>query len=122
MQVKEIFNICPDTDIELNISNYLDYFYYASQDERQISINEEPQNNKDVSCENYAYVAAMVEKLCTDFSLQYPQWIFKDYYFLRDPWFPARIKGKARIYLMLYSPVEFLRRNLYVSENVLTRA
>jgi|SRR5665647_77599 len=121
MQVKEIFNIYPDTDIELNISNYLDYFYYASQDERQASINEEPWYNKEISCENYAYVAAMVEKLCTDFSLQYPQWIFKDDYFLRDPWFPAYIKGRARIYLMLYSPVEFLRRNLYVSENVLTR-
>ncbi|PKM77575.1 MAG: hypothetical protein CVU90_06925 [Firmicutes bacterium HGW-Firmicutes-15] len=121
MQVKEIFNIYIDTDIELNISNYLDYFYYASQDERQTSINEEPHNNKDISCENYAYVAAMVEKLCTDFSLQYPQWIFKDNYFLSDPWFPARIKGRARIYLMLYSPIEFLRRNLYVSENVLAR-
>jgi hypothetical protein len=121
MQVKEIFNIYFDTDIELNISNYLDYFYYASQDERQTSINEEPRNNKDISYENYAYVAAMVEKLCTDFSLQYPQWIFKDNYYLRDPWFPARIKGRARIYLMLYSPVEFLRRNLYVSENVLAR-
>ena len=121
MQVKEIFNISPGTDIELNISNYLDYFYCANQDERQVSMNEEPRYNKEISGENYAYVAAMVEKLCTVFLLEYPQWIFKDDYFLRDPWFPAFIKGRARIYLMLYSPVEFLRRNLYVSENVLTR-
>ncbi|MDD3270023.1 MAG: hypothetical protein PHX14_11955 [Syntrophomonadaceae bacterium] len=121
MRVKEIFDVYPGTDIELNISNFLDYFYCATQAERQASINEEPQLSKNISCENYAYVAAMVEKLCTDFSLQYPEWIFKDDYFLTKPWFPAGIKGKARIYLMLYSPMEFLRRNLYVSENVLTR-
>jgi hypothetical protein len=121
MKIKEIFNIYPGDDIELNISNYLDFFYHADQETRQVSVNEEPSCNDNISRENYAYVAAMVEKLCTDYSLQYPQWIFKGDYFLRDPWFPDYVKGRARIYLMLYAPIEFLRRNLYVSENVLTR-
>ena len=121
MKIKEIFNIYPGHDMELNISNYLDFFYHADQEARQDSVNEEPSYNEAISWENYAYAAAMVEKLCTDYSLEYPQWIFKEDYFLRDPWFPDYVKGRARIYLMLYAPIEFLRRNLYVSENVLTR-
>ncbi len=121
MRVKDIFNISPGDDIELNISNYLDFFYHACQEERQDSMKEEPSYNIVIPRENYAYVAAMLEKLCNDYSLQYPPWILKEEYFLREPWFPDYVKGKARIYLMLYAPVEFLRRNLYVSENVLTR-
>ena len=122
MQVKEIFKTEPCSDIELNIANYLDFFYHAGQDERQESIREEPEYNENILWENYAYAAAIVEKLCADFNLEYPDWIYAEKYFLKDPWFPSLIKGKARIYLMLYSPVEFLRRNIYVSENVLTRA
>jgi hypothetical protein len=119
MKVKDI--LIPEADIELNIGNFLDSFYHADEQERQASIYEEPIYNRGIAWENYAYVAAMVEKLCNDYGLEAPDWIYKDEYYLQEPWFPPFIKGKARIYLMLYSPVEFLQRNLYVSENVLSR-
>lgn len=50
MQVKDIFYKYPDADIELNISNYLDFFYQASQEERQVSINKEPPYYADMDC------------------------------------------------------------------------
>ena len=121
MQVKDIFNVMDKEAIDYNIANFLDYFYHVDKDEQQMIIMEEPQYNEYASSADYAYVAAMVEKLCQDYGLNYPSWILKNEYFLKEPWFPPYVKGKARIYLMLYSPLAFLRRNIFVSENAISR-
>lgn len=121
MKIKDIFNVNDKNAIDYNVSNFLDCFYASTKQEQQDIIMEEPLYNKHTLPEDYAYVAAMAEKLCHDYELEYPDWIFKDEYFLKEPWFPPNVKGKARIYLMLYSPVEFLRRNFFVSENAITR-
>ena len=121
MRVIDIFRVNDKGAVDYNIANFLDYFYHAEKDERQTIIIDEPTGNEFVEPADYAYVAAMVEKLCQDYDLECPEWVFKDKYFLKEPWFPPYVKGKARIYLMLYSPVAFLRRNIFVSENALTR-
>lgn len=108
----------------IHIGNFLDDFRRSSNEKRIRGIRREPKKYTNVTKEDYAYIAAMVEKLCVDNNIQPPKWVFKEEYFLKDPWFPEKIRefSRMRIVLMIESPVEFKKRNLFVSRNALTRA
>ena len=68
-----------------------------------------------------AYLAAVAEELSRRFSLQAPEWIGGVGRQLRRPWFATPLAG-ARAMLLLESPAGFRSRNLFVSENALSRA
>ncbi len=67
-----------------------------------------------------AYLAAMVETLCHEASLNPPRWTESSYTFLRKPWFAGGLQSLKAI-LLAEAPVAFRRRNLFVSANALHR-
>ena len=68
-----------------------------------------------------AYLAATAEWLAWKFNLQPPQWAFDQARSLRRPWFASQLTS-LRAVLLLESPAPFRARNLFISENALSRA
>src|SRR5438876_8527276 len=68
-----------------------------------------------------AYLAATAEWLAWKFNLQAPRWAFDQTRSLRRPWFASQL-ASMRAVLLLESPAPFRSRNLFVSENALSRA
>ena len=68
-----------------------------------------------------AYLAATAEWLAWKFNLQPPRWAFDAARSLRRPWFASQL-ASLRAVLLLESPAPFRSRNLFVSENALSRA
>ena len=59
-----------------------------------------------------AYLAAQVHALCNRAGIRAPRWVRDPCYVLEDPWFA--VEGKLlRPYLLLDTPEEFRRRNLF---------
>jgi hypothetical protein len=67
-----------------------------------------------------AYLAATAEWLAWKFNLPPPRWAFEPVRFLRRPWFASQLAALRG--LLLESPAPFRSRNLFVSENALSRA
>lgn len=68
-----------------------------------------------------AYLAATAEWLAWRFDLPPPSWAFAPARSLRRPWFASTLAA-LRAVLLLESPAPFRSRNLFVSENALSRA
>jgi hypothetical protein len=68
-----------------------------------------------------AYLAATAEELARRFSLAQPSWTGGEDRQLHRPWFACSL-GAVRAVLLLESPAAFRTRNLFVSENALSRA
>ncbi|HKX60926.1 MAG TPA: hypothetical protein VJS65_03765 [Verrucomicrobiae bacterium] len=68
-----------------------------------------------------AYLAATAEELARNFNLPQPDWTFGEARQLHRPWFASPL-ASLRAVLLLESPPGFRARNLFVSENALSRA
>lgn len=68
-----------------------------------------------------AYLAATAEWLAWKFDLPPPRWAFAPARSLRRPWFASQLAA-LRGLLLRESPAPFRSRNLFVSENALSRA
>lgn len=68
-----------------------------------------------------AYLAATAEELARRFDLSWPDWTAGEVRQLRRPWFATPLAA-VRAVLLLESPPSFRSRNLFVSENALSRA
>lgn len=68
-----------------------------------------------------AYLAATAEELARQFDLPLPAWTFAEQRKLHRPWFATPLAA-LRAVLILESPPGFRSRNLFVSENALSRA
>ncbi len=68
-----------------------------------------------------AYLAATAEELARRFDLAVPAWTGSDLRALHRPWFASSL-ASLRAVLLLESPPAFRARNLFVSENALSRA
>jgi hypothetical protein len=68
-----------------------------------------------------AYLAATAEELARRFDLSLPAWSFAEARCLHRPWFATPLAA-LRAVLLLESPPAFRSRNLFVSENALSRA
>ena len=68
-----------------------------------------------------AYLAATAEELARRFDLPAPGWAASDQRALHKPWFATPLAA-LRAVLLLESPPAFRARNLFVSENALSRA
>ena len=68
-----------------------------------------------------AYLAATAEELARQFSLPTPGWTNDETRKLHRPWFASPLAA-LRAVLLLESPAGFRSRNLFVSENALSRA
>lgn len=68
-----------------------------------------------------AYLAATAEELARTRQFSVPAWVVDDSRKLHRPWFASSLAA-LRAVLLLESPPAFRSRNLFVSENALTRA
>jgi hypothetical protein len=67
-----------------------------------------------------AYLAATAEELARKFGLPVPDWTANADRALHKPWFASSL-GSLRAVLLVESPPAFRARNLFVSENALSR-
>lgn len=68
-----------------------------------------------------AYLAATAEELARGRNFSAPDWTAHEVRKLHRPWFASPLAA-LRAVLLLESPAGFRSRNLFVSENALTRA
>jgi hypothetical protein len=104
------------------LANFLDEFYAAPSAEALVA---EPvllaPHFPDLGRVQDAYLAAAAEELAQRFDLTRPRWIDEEARKLHRPWFASPLAA-LRAVLLLESPVGFRSRNLFVSENALSRA
>lgn len=67
-----------------------------------------------------AYLAATAEELSRQHGLPLPPWVHREERRLHRPWFASSMAA-LRAILLLESPPGFRSRNLFISENALSR-
>ena len=104
------------------LANFLDEFYAAPN---AASLADTPAflapQFGDTGLMQDAYLAATAEELARRFEFPPPAWAASDQRALHKPWFATPLAA-VRAVLLLESPPAFRARNLFVSENALSRA
>jgi len=110
-------------DFSLSLRGFLDIFYSCKDNKEKMTalIKREPLLYNNVPGYQYAMCAAAANKLANDYDLMIPSWVWKSKYYMNEMYFGGILKGRLRIYNMLYSPAEFKHRGLFVDENILVR-
>jgi hypothetical protein len=103
------------------LANFLDAFYAAP---RADAWRDEPEELAATFGERGqvqdAYLAATAEELANKYELEAPAWARSPRRALHEPWFASSMNA-LRAVLLLESPPAFRARNLFVSENALSR-
>jgi hypothetical protein len=104
------------------LRSFLDEFYL---DPNSSSLNTEPERLDaafpDTGKVYDAYLAATAEALAGRQGFDTPAWAYNESRKLRHPWFALSF-ASLRAVLLVESPAAFRSRNLFVSENALSRA
>lgn len=103
-------------------ANFLDEFYTAPKPEAFVDppvllapASGDPGRVRD------AYLAAAAEELARHYRFPVPAWAAADARKLHRPWFASSLAA-LRTVLLLESPAAFRSRNLFISQNGLSRA
>lgn len=106
---------------DMSLANFLDEFYASPC---ASAFSETPQvlapQFGDQGHVQDAYLAATAEHLAATYRLQVPHWVADEARKLHRPWFASQLAA-LRAVLLVESPAAFRSRNLFVSENALTR-
>lgn len=104
------------------LANFLDEFYAAPD---ATALTDAPQllapRSGQLGRVQDAYLAATAEELARPCQFPVPAWTACDGRALHRPWFASPLAA-LRAVLLLESPPAFRARNLFISENALTRA
>ena len=104
------------------LANFLDHFYAAPD---AAALADSPKLLAPAAGElgrvQDAFLAATAEELARRFNLSAPAWIEAEERKLHCPWFATPL-ASLRAVLLLESPAGYRARNLFVSENALSRA
>ncbi len=104
------------------LANFLDEFYAAPS---AAALLPEPAllepSHGELGRVQDAYLAATAEQLAYTHGFPIPTWVRSENRKLHRPWFASQLAG-LRALLILESPPAFRARNLFVSENALSRA
>ena len=107
---------------DLCFANFLDEFYAAPNPEALAGTptllaptSGDPGQVRD------AYLGAAAEELARHYQFATPEWAAAEARKLHRPWFASSLAA-LRTTLLLESPVAFRSRNLFISQNALTRA
>ena len=107
---------------DFSLRNFLDGFYARPLAD---ALSAEPESLADrlpqFGAVADAYLAATAEWLAWKFNLPPPQWALAENRSMRRPWFASSL-ASMRALLLLERPAPFRSRNLFVSENALSRA
>jgi len=106
---------------DLCLANFLDDFYEAPS---EAALGPEPvllaPRFGELGQVQDAYLAATAEELARAYRLPLPAWTDGEDRKLHRPWFASPL-ASLRAVLILESPAGFRSRNLFVSENALSR-
>lgn len=104
------------------LANFLDEFYARPRAEALLDMPPllGPVTG-DIGRVQDVYLAAAAEELCSQHAMLLPAWTAAPERRLNRPWF-AIPWASVRAVLLLESPAGFRSRNLFVSENALSRA
>jgi hypothetical protein len=104
----------------LDLGNLLDDFrkHCHTPEEKMALVADLPETTGEPATD--AYLAAMVESLCREASLNPPAWTDSPSTYLPRPWFAGGLESLKAI-LLAETPVAFRRRNLFISANALHR-
>lgn len=119
----EVAELAADGDsFDRCLANFLDEFY-ARPDIAALSPTPELLQPKlgEVGQIQDAYLAATAEHLAYANGFPIPAWVAGEERKLHKPWFASELAA-LRAVLILESPVAFRSRNIFISENALTRA
>ncbi|MDR3456774.1 MAG: hypothetical protein P4N60_04970 [Verrucomicrobiae bacterium] len=104
------------------LANFLDEFYAAP---KAGALADAPPllapGFSDLGRVQDAYLAATAEELARVSQLPLPTWVDAEARKLHHPWFASPLAA-LRTVLLLESPAAFRSRNLFISQNALTRA
>lgn len=104
------------------LANFLDGFYAAPS---AAALDEAPPLlallDPETGLIRDAYLAATAEELARRMNLSSPRWTTSEDRCLHHPWFASNLSA-LRAVLLLESPAAFRSRNLFVSDNALSRA
>lgn len=98
---------------------FLDCFYAADASSKLEMVTDEV--NCGANEKDGAFIAAAVHKLCLEYGLKVPKWVFHPEFFLRDPYFSNNPPDVLKLIYLVESPPEFKMRNIFTSENTLSR-
>jgi hypothetical protein len=107
---------------DLSLREFLDGFY--SQPDQSALVTEPHALRDKVTAHGEifdAYLAATAETLACQYRLDTPSWAYAPTRQLHHPWFALNL-ASLRAVLLWESPPAFRSRNLFVSENALSRA
>ena len=107
---------------DLCLGNFLDEFYAGPNAAALIKTPEllEPKFGEPGRVQD-AYLAATAEELGRAYQIPVPAWTGAETRKLHRPWFASPLAA-LRAVLLLESPAAFRSRNLFISQNALTRA
>lgn len=108
-------------EFEYHFTDFLDQFY---AERRAEMLAEEPRRLSEILNDDGvadAYLAATAVSLARLIGMVPPKWALDDSRKLKSPWF-AHSGPALRATLLAESPAPFRERNLFVSENALSRA
>ena len=103
----------------LDFGNWLDDVWI-----RNLCTNATLQNEPEwfnMAAEQRAFFAGVAHHIAKAKNLDVPEWVYKDQYFLDEPYFSLNAKGKLQLALLAESPQEFRVRNIFISANTLDR-
>ena len=107
---------------DLSIANFLDEFYATPNASALLETPVLLATTSDDSGQvRDAYLAATAEELARRYEFPVPEWTGADARKLHRPWFASSLAA-LRAILLLESPAAFRSRNLFISQNALTRA
>lgn len=122
MNLKEhLANVETSNDFSYAIRNFLDEFYNAPSLKLFADAPQWLAEKLDDDGLADAWVAAAVGHLSQMYDLVLPNWVHQPGRIMNRPWFAAKSK-KLKTVLLQESPAAFRVRNLFVSDNVLSRA
>ena len=112
--------ICSNENPWMAIGNFLNDWWYYTADQR-VKLIETPLPLKATKKAHQwaAFCAAMIETLCERCDVPYPNWITQEHLVLPGPWFYDKDK-ESRARLLAIAPTPFKKRNVYVSNRVLS--
>ncbi len=107
------------------LRNFLDDFYAVTKKGKRAAMSEEPSELrsglKDGGVAD-AYLAALANHLAATYNISRPAWAHTGGKRYPDkPWF-ALNSPEARVWLLTQSPAAFRERDLFISEDALSRA
>ena len=122
MTMSDIINqhLVQGRDFTFAWAMFLDAFFAAGEHNKYEMTRYEPVELP-LTLEMMAFLASSVHKLTREARIIVPNWVFQEKFVLKRPFFVGNPSDKLRLVYLVESPPEFKMRNIFTSENTLSR-